>query len=270
MATLFQSVFGNTDDIEFSEDDANTEEVAKYIKIPTSPLWTEFEFVAPLQGPVGPTLDECYIIYKARYPWTQLNINFSMVRNGYQLLVIPTTGRYELIAYGAGTDRSYGAIVSGEFHLKEGDIIEVAVGQQHKDASIYRKDYTTKHITPVSNNEVHSGCGGTSVSHGVCKGYVSNNDDRSVVTNLLMVAGGAGYGPDAEHSYASLTEYAKGNRIKRSGGISIRPDTATAGAGYVNNIHDVLGKSNSDNIHNPKSYECGLVGGYGNYDWSDK
>jgi len=151
--------------------------------------------------------------------------------------------------------------VSGVFNLKEDDIMEVAVGQQHQDALF--DPYSKATIHPVKNNEVHSGCGGTFVSHIVCKEDVSKKSDRSAVRKLLIVAGGAGYGPDVEYSHASLTQYAKGNRNKRSGGIAIRSHTATAGAGYENHIHAVLGNSSYD--ANPKSYETGLRGGYGYY-----
>ena len=136
--------------------------------------------------------------------------------------------------------------------------MEVAVGQQHQDALF--DPYSKATIHPVKNNEVHSGCGGTFVSHIVCKEDVSKKSDRSAVRKLLIVAGGAGYGPDVEYSHASLTEYAKGNRIRRSGGLPIISETETPGAGY--DSRGVWVK-NPDRVK--KRIESGLHGACGRY-----
>ena len=66
-----------------------------------SPVWTEFEFRTPLEGPDGPMLEDCVAMYRDTVPWIQFKNNLMMEKDGFQLLVIPTTGRYEITAYGS-------------------------------------------------------------------------------------------------------------------------------------------------------------------------
>ena len=96
--------------------------------------------------------------------------NQVLSNNGIQEWVVPFTGNYMIEALGAaGNDGSqvagYGAKMSGEFFLTEGELIQVLVGQ-----------------SPSNNGYTGAGGGGTFVTRG----------QHSTLADILIIAGGAG------------------------------------------------------------------------------
>lgn len=139
------------------------------------------------QGRLGPTQTDC----NTEYAGTQLQGLVNVSGNGIQELEIPKDGMYRIKAVGAGystTNSGAGAIIEDVFNLTEGQILQMAVGQQGYN---------------------NGGAGGTFVATGA---HYSTSDP-------LIVAGGAG-GSSHSSSDANLESSGKDGYGTNSGSIS--------------------------------------------------
>ena len=83
-------------------------------------------------GPTGPQLQTCINAYSST-TWASNGNYFGTNGAGIQKWTIPETATYTITAYGADAkNRSggRGAIISGDFLLKKGEVIEILVGQR--------------------------------------------------------------------------------------------------------------------------------------------
>lgn len=88
------------------------------------------------QGAAGPTKDQCSTAYSYDGRLSDIEID-SETTPGVQSLVIPSSGKWKITAYGAagGFTRhangkaGAGASAEGQFNLKAGEVLNVAVGQ---------------------------------------------------------------------------------------------------------------------------------------------
>ena len=53
--------------------------------------------------------------------WTQNDAFFTVGTLGYQIMTIPETSLYRIIACGAGYENGNGAVVRSKIHLKQGN-----------------------------------------------------------------------------------------------------------------------------------------------------
>ena len=160
---------------------------------------------------------------------------FDVVRDGFQCLTIPRSGRYKFEVIGASfRDKEPGARIIGEIRLEKGEKITVALGQ--------------------TGNRDGCGTGGTFVvkESGTCN------------PRPLFVAGGAGFGHN-NFSKASLSQTASGNDEIGSSGVqnfltNDENDIFCGGAGFLEGpVTEIL---RNDSV-TPKSYKDGLMGGKG-------
>ena len=165
------------------------------------------------------------------------NSLFDVVKNGYQCLTIPRSGRYRFEVIGASWIDKYPRVrIIGEVWLEKGEKVIFALGQR--------------------GNRVDCGNGGTFVVKESC---ISNPQP-------LFVAAGAG----ASDSYysevfskASLSQTASGNGEIGSSGVQefherMKSNFFCGGAGFLKGpVTEVLRK---DSVA-PKSYKDGLIGG---------
>ena len=166
-----------------------------------------------------------------------------MLRDGFQCLTIPRSGRYRFEVIGASCSYySPGARIIGELGLEKGEKITVALGQRGSNWT--------------------SGNGGTFV--------VKENGTSD--PQLLFVAGGAGFAYDNEDfSTACLSQSASGNdKIGTSGVQKFFADDENdffcGGAGFLEGpVTDDLRKD----CVAPKIYKDGLVGGFGIAEFGD-
>ena len=169
------------------------------------------------------------------------NYLFDVIRDGFQCLTIPRSGRYRFKVIGASSSSYFpGAQIIGEFRLEKGEKITIALGQ-------------------TGSNWV-CGNGGTFV--------VKENGTSD--PQLLFVAAGSGFA-SGEYRYdfstASLSQTASGNDKIGSSGVQQfiaddENDHFCAGAGFLEGPvadHWTLRKSSVA----PKNFKDGLVGGFG-------
>lgn len=197
-------------------------------------IWDEFEFGTELFGRLGPSLEQCISYYTEKSPWIRNLRHFNMSELGKQELTIPRSGKYKIVAYGAGTDENHGAIISACVMLNRSDVLEVIIGQQSQQPKENYFAYDEDDLL------IRSGCGGTFVTRkrNQNKGPGTQSE---VERTLLVASGGAGSGPRGDHpnrefSNASTTDTAKGNDIIGTTGLPVYPDTNSVGGGYNEGI----------------------------------
>ena len=167
------------------------------------------------------------------------NSLFDVLRDGFQCLTIPRSGRYKFEVIGVSSrEDEPGARIIGEVRLKEGDKITVALGQTGSNYSC--------------------GNGGTFV--------VKENGTSN--PHPLFVAGGAGsagYSFDYGFSKASLCHTASGNVKIGSSGVQkfIRGDINGIYCGGAGFLEGPKTRRLRENSVAPKSYKDGLIGGKG-------
>ena len=175
------------------------------------------------------------------------NVLFDVVRDGFQCLTIPRSGRYRFEVIGACRyDEHYcyspspnqGARIIGEVQLEKGEKITVALGQ--------------------SGNRNPCGSGGT---------FVVKESGTSDPQPLFVAAGSGSTRYDCDFSQASLSQTASGNDHIGSSGAQQRfdidgnrNDIYCCGAGFLEGPMTWELKKNSVA---PKSYKDGLIGGKG-------
>ena len=165
------------------------------------------------------------------------NYLFDVLRDGFQYLTIPRSGRYRFEVIGASCSYySPGARIIGELGLEKGEKITVALGQRGSNWT--------------------SGNGGTFV--------VKENGTSD--PQVLFVSGGAGFAyVNEDFNTASLSQIASGNdKIGTSGVQKLYADDDhhifCGGAGFLDG--PVTDELRIDSIA-PKIYKEGLVGGFG-------
>ena len=132
----------------------------------------------------GPSLSQCTSTYSGSNPWVTNTSYFNMTTNGIQLWTVPQTGVYAFTcagASGAGNYPGKGAILTANLSLTQGQIIQLAVGQQGQGGG-----------TGCSSNSAGGGGGSFVVSSGT----------------PLLVSGGGGSGANAPNNttlYNALT-----------------------------------------------------------------
>ena len=228
-------------------------------------------------GNIGPTLSNCISTYNTvSNPWLTDTANFNMLRQGYQLWTVPSTGTYTIRVAGASAgyqpNAPYrynqltsgycnGAVIEvGNVSLTKGDKLQIAVGQQ---GGTYAN--------------VSGGGGGASW---VCM-YTGNTNTAG---DFIMVAGGGGapnnangnllintWRANSNASFGTLGNIAadpggqggnltvvSGNTYPYTGG---RNTTWTAGGSgwYANSPDSTQGASGGGGA---QSFLNGLVGGH--------
>jgi hypothetical protein len=170
-------------------------------------------------GAYGPSQSAC----DSAYAGSDLD-GLVTVTGGVQLFAVPSAGTYEVEAWGAqgasadsGHDGGYGAYISGEIALDEGEVLQIVVGQQGETA----------------------GCNGS----GGGGSFVVAEDD----TPLLVAGGGGGTRQDVDQdgcdgvtsdyaTNASGSSTTGGCNIKSTdlgmGGIMSSSSWGSAGAGF--------------------------------------
>jgi len=181
---------------------------------------------------------------------------------GYQRWTVPANGTYKIEAGGAagGKDlntaaaRAYGAVVSGDFVLTEGQQLDIVVGSKGNE-------YSSPHY-----NEAGGG-GGT---------FVKNHSANS----LLLVAGGAGGAPSSVYGTSCSRPISQGHgQTTQSGAVvscASTPSTPSlgnggntagtyqggAGGGY--NSNGANGGAHCATSIGGQGFNNGCVGGTGN------
>ena len=162
---------------------------------------------------------------------------FDVVRDGFQCLTIPRSGRYRFEVIGASYHEDVpGARIIGEVRLEKGEKITVALGQ--------------------TGNYAYCGSGGT---------FVVKNGTSD--PQPLFVAGGAGRG-SMDFAKANLSQTASGNDKIGSSGVQKfidgdRHDIYCCGAGFFE--APVTGRLKRGLVA-PECYKDGLVGGKCSFD----
>jgi len=225
-------------------------------------------------GSKGPSLEKCISTYKTDWCKKPELFNVEPNRPGIQIIQIPKTGVYEITAWGAGNGRktasgtgftnvldfflilttnkkckkktekifsnfTLGAIITGKFNLKYGDVLHIGVGQ--KGSERFPK--------------YGGGSGGTFI----CQKRPNGSFEP------LVIAGGAGgdyHKRNNEWSNASINQFGNGSmnmreKNKNIGECGTSPDNDhycyCGGAGYNINPPDTHWGS-------PKCFEAGLQG----------
>ena len=238
-----------------------------YSELNNFTIWKEFEFITNIIGSRGPSYEQLLGHYLKKYPWitntNQFLKNHDQNKLGLQYLTIPKTGKYSICAVGAGKSKFRGAIITGEFNLQRGDVLEVLVGQLPNDDQplVLRPDLDHSTWTPicrilqiekdvnvisrhpgamevleecmqntcVNGFDLSSGCGGTFVK---------------ISGKLLLAAGGGGGGGNFCH--ASESPVGNGNQTLKTTAITCKPvATLCGGRGY----NDYNGNLNGREYH---------------------
>ena len=167
---------------------------------------------------------------------------FNVLKEGFQTLTIPRTGRYSFEVIGAGTSFTghkkelSGARIKGKIQLERGDRITVALGQESK-------------------GQIVSGSGATFVVK-----------EGEIQLEPLFIASGAGYSsPNRIYGRASLSVPAEGNEKIGSSGVQVFQNGDVknffcAGAGF---LESAKVERLSYQSQPPQSYSQGLMGGKG-------
>ena len=166
------------------------------------------------------------------------HVLFDVLRDGYQCLTIPRSGRYKFEVIGASYRKDEpGARITGDVRLEKGEKITVALGQRGSGNSC--------------------GNGGT---------FVVKRDETSTPKPLFVAAGsGSVCSLTKKFSKASLSKTAFGNYKIGSSGVqefisNDDSDIFCGGAGFLE--QPVTRRLREDSVA-PKSYKDGLAGGKG-------
>ena len=203
-----------------------------YVKECT-PDFTNFRFTnAGATGPNGPTLGNIQNAYSS-VQWALDKNNLDVSSDGKQIWKVPTTGNYDLIIAGAGTDNGgKGAVFkANNINLTKGDILTIIIGQKG-----------------INN----SGGGGT---------FIFKSNDITNMNNLLFVAGGGGGGSGG--SNASTNSTANSGSIGQIGGPCHR--RGQGGSGGNQNSNGGNGTQGYDDGQGWYATERGGKGGIGGY-----
>ncbi len=179
-------------------------------------------------GKTGPNQTQC----DTNYTGTTLEGLVTINTQGYQEFIVPTTGVYNISAYGASggiqpqnTPISSGAFISGNVSLTAGTKLIIVVGQRGASSSI-------------SDNEAGAG-GGTFVTYG---------NDYTLALPLIVAGGGSGAGSDSNGGDAYTSINGIGSGCTFGGACSNQND----GAGFYFNNSVAAGA---------KSFRNGATGG---------
>ena len=100
--------------------------------------WSEMNLTpCGRDGSQGPSLKECLKCYGWSRISTKHMFDVKPDQLGIQIIIIQTSGVYDIIAHGAGNQdkTGSGAIISGRFTLQKGDELMVAVGQKGSEGN---------------------------------------------------------------------------------------------------------------------------------------
>ena len=172
---------------------------------------------------------------------------FDVLRDGFQCLTIPRSGRYRFEVSGASSlRREPGARIIGEVRLEKGEKITVALGQTGS----------------------YDGCGNGGT-------FVVKENSTSDPQPLFVAAGAGSAWQHYDFSKASLTQTASENYKVGSSGVQKYIDKNQNNTdnenGSINDIYcggagfwegPVTGELREDSVA-PKSYKDGLIGGKG-------
>ncbi|GAB5388580.1 MAG: hypothetical protein Alpg2KO_15480 [Alphaproteobacteria bacterium] len=172
----------------------------------------------------GPSLPDCQTAYSGAGSWSQ-DANLFTVSGGIQQWTVPETGTYRIEAAGAqagdghNSNGGTGAIVSGEYNLTQGDVLNIIVGQQ-------------------GGNGIPSLCGGGSGGGGGGGGsyvYINATD-----ANPMIAAGGGG-GGHATNNHGNPastgTDGVRGNGTHGTTGRHARPAGSGGNGGGAGDNH---------------------------------
>jgi len=149
--------------------------------------FTEATFTSSLEGPSGPSLTQAKSSLTGPEvdDWKNDTAYFN-VTGGIQLWTVPTTGTYQIEAFGAGgatnpsnrgsNSGGAGAKIQGQFNLTSGDKLQILVGQRGVTGGFYGG----------------GGGGGT---------YVVMENGTTISDVLIIAGGGGGGGGTSTYTY---------------------------------------------------------------------
>ena len=169
------------------------------------------------------------------------NVLFDVVRDGYQCLTIPRSGRYRFEVIGASwLEEIPGAQIIGEVRLKKGEKITVALGQRGSDE--------------------WCGSGATFV---VKDNGISGPQPLFVAAETSSETSCETCGFIAELSQTAFENFEIGSSGVQKFFANDEKDIYCCGAGFLE--EPVTGPLRKDSVA-PKSYKDGLIGGKGIFD----
>lgn len=236
---------------------------------PISALYTFTAFTFTNAGAVGnngPTLTNCTTTYDTTAnTWINDTAYFNVSTKGIQLWTVPETGNYRITAAGASGGNNnvasprivggFGALITSEIALTQGDILAIVVGQKGSDRT----------SSTGTNYNAGSGGGGT---------FVYRNSD----VLYYIVAGGGGGAASVATALLTTQNTANGNvstsngstvliqgSFRANGGVGgLGGNTSTrgllmagAGAGILSDGQETKGVES-----NGKSRANNWIGGY--------
>ncbi|XP_076604688.1 ALK tyrosine kinase receptor isoform X1 [Chaetodon auriga] len=183
-------------------------------------------------GPEGPTPTQCLNSYR------NSNINVTVGTRGpfkgIQMWRVQETGTYRITAYGAAggrsvlaMSRSHGVYITGDFMLRQGELIYILVGQQGEDAcpnsnAILNKICLEQSGPMVNKTQVKGGGGGGGGATYVFK------VDKGMYIPLIIAAGGGGRG----YSSQSHTQQEQMDHDPSQPGRNGKSNAAGGGGGW--------------------------------------
>ena len=184
--------------------------------------FTTFTFTnAGATGNNGPFLANCTSIYDtANNSWLLNTANFNVSTRGIQLWTVPASGNYRITAAGASGGNNvpgnilggFGALVTNEVTLTQGDVLAIVVGQKGAD----------RNTGPVSPYFGGSGGGGT---------FVYRNSDAL----YYIVAGGGGGAAACTTNLLTSQNTANGN-VATSNGSTVLIQGSSRANGGINGL----------------------------------
>jgi hypothetical protein len=174
-------------------------------------------------GNNGPYLANCLSSYDTTtYPWLNNTAYFNMTTRGVQLWTVPVSGNYRITAAGASGGNNnvavtkilggFGALITNEVTLTQGDVIAIVVGQKGTDRT----------ITTGTNYNSGSGGGGT---------FVYRTSD-----NLYYVAAGGGGGAAACTTSLLTTQNTANGNVSTSNGSTVLIQGGFRANGGINGL----------------------------------
>jgi hypothetical protein len=190
----------------------------------------------------GPSQEQCDTAYTGATLEGEVELD-----GGIQLWVVPATGTYRISAFGAGAkngDSSYangkGAKIEGTFDLVEGDLLQIAVGQEGSLSGSYSGGGGGTWVMSADDEPLVIAGGGAGVAQ-----YTYRAGCGGSSTNFAGLGSGSG-----THSCALKTyDVGLGGRLSTTG-------WGSAGAGIFSDGASAMGTNNGG-----KSWIAGLEGG---------
>jgi hypothetical protein len=211
------------------------------------------------EGRLGPTQTQV----NAEYLGTNLENKVTINTQGIQEWTVPNTGDFRIIASGAQsgrTDEGYGAVLSGDFFLTQGEVIKILVGQRGNAG--------------LANRQI-SGGGGS---------FVAKSPYNTNESILVVAGGGGGRNNPSDTTYKAISDgtiSSNGNPgyttvslnnggTNGNGGLRgyIGTHGGGGGAGFFGDgdaSGDDRGSCSPDTNIAPASFTNGGVGGWTNF-----